>query len=161
MPDAAIPENMQKYENYKEQMNRLKKAMTNAFYLEALFIEYAIMEDRAEAILKYEGNEINAKNGFVSIDRKLNKILKIAEQKRSLPNKYFSDDLIERIAAWKEERNRLIHALMKQSLTTEELRLLAENGQALTRELCNRANNYKRAATRRSNTESKKTEESK
>ena len=72
------------YENYKEQMNRLKKAMANAFYLEALFIEYAIMEDRAEAILRYEGNEINAKNGFVSIDRKLNKILKIAEQKKSL-----------------------------------------------------------------------------
>ena len=84
MPDAPIPENMQKYENYKEQMNRLKKAMTNAFYLEALFIEYAIMEDRAEAILRYEGNEINAKNGFVSIDRKLNKIIKIAEQKKIL-----------------------------------------------------------------------------
>lgn len=149
MPDAAIPENMQKYENYKEQMNRLKKAMANAFYLEALFIEYAIMEDRAEAILRYEGNEIKAKNGFVSIDRKLNKILKIAEQKKSLPNRYFSDDLIGRIAAWKEERNRLIHALMKQSLTTEELRGLAENGQALTRELCNRSNNYKRAAARR------------
>ena len=149
MPDVAIPENMQKYENYKEQMNRLKKAMANAFYLEALFIEYAIMEDRAEAILRYEGNEINAKNGFVSIDKKLNKIIKIAEQKRSLPNKYFSDDLIGRIAAWKEERNRLIHALMKQSLTTEELRGLAETGQTLIRELCNRANNYKRAVARR------------
>lgn len=159
MPDAAIPENNQKYENYKEQMNRLKKAMANAFYLEALFIEYAIMEDRAEAILRYEGNEINAKNGFVSIDKKLNKIIKIAEQKRSLPNKYFSDDLIGRIAAWKEERNRLIHALMKQNLTTEELRGLAENGQTLTRELCNRSKNYKRAVARRYKEKIKKTEE--
>ena len=152
-------ENQLKYENYREQFKRLKSALNSGFNLEAMFIEYAIMEDRAEAILRYEGNEINAKNGFVSLDRKLNKITKIAEQKRSLPNRYFSDDLIGRIAAWKEERNRLIHALMKQNLTTEELRLLAENGQTLTRELCNRANNYKRALARRCHKEIKKTEE--
>ena len=133
---------MRKCENYKEQMTRLRKAMVNAFYLEALFIEYAIMEDRAEAILRYDGNEIKAKNGFVSIDRKLNKIIKIAEQKKSLANRYFSDDLIERIAAWKEDRNRLIHALMKQNLSAEELLDLAQTGQALVRELSNRANSY-------------------
>ena len=90
---------MRKYENYKEQMTRLRKAMVNAFYLEALFIKFAIMKDRAEAILRYECNEIKAKNGFVSIDRKLNKIIKIAEQKKSLPNRYFSDNLIEHVAA--------------------------------------------------------------
>ncbi len=145
MPDAAIPENMQKYENYKEQFKRLNKAMTNGFYLEALFIEYAIMEDRAEAILRYEGNEINSKDGFVSLDRKLRKIVKIAEQNRSLPSRYFSGDLIEQISAWKEERNRLIHALMKQSLTTEELQTLAQTGQALVCELRDRATKYKRA----------------
>ena len=155
MPNAVTPENLQKYENYKEQMNRLKKAMANAFFLEALFIEYAIIEDRADAILRYEGNAINATKGFVSIDRKLKKIIKIAEQKKSLPNRYFSDDLITRVAAWKEERNRLMHALMKQNLTTEELCGLAEDGRTLTRELCNRANNYKRAVIRRSNKEGK------
>jgi hypothetical protein len=49
MENQPLSANMQKYENYKEQMNRLKKAMANAFYLEALFIEYAIMEDRTES----------------------------------------------------------------------------------------------------------------
>ena len=150
MADNFAPDNMQKYENYKEQFTRLKKAITYGFYLEALFIEYAIIEDRSEAILRYEGNEINSKNGFVSIDRKLKKIEKIAEQKKSLANKYFSDDLIARISAWKEERNRLIHALMKQSLTTDDLRELALTGQELARELSNRANAYKRAVARRS-----------
>ena len=38
--------NIQKYENYKEQMKRLDRALTNGFNLEAMFIEYAIMEDR-------------------------------------------------------------------------------------------------------------------
>ena len=45
--------NMEKYGNYKEQMGRLKKAMDNHFLLEALFIEYAIMEDRCESILRH------------------------------------------------------------------------------------------------------------
>ena len=38
--------NQQKYENYKEQAIRLKKAINAKFYLEAVFIEYAIIEDR-------------------------------------------------------------------------------------------------------------------
>lgn len=42
-------DNMQKYLNYKEQMGRLKKAIANSFYLEAIFIEYAIIEDRLES----------------------------------------------------------------------------------------------------------------
>ena len=141
-------ENIQKYENYKEQFKRLNKAIDNRFYLEALFISYAIIEDRSEAILNYEGNGINSKN-FVSIDRKLNKIKSIAEQKKSLPQKYFSDSLIDDILAWKEKRNGLIHALMKQSLTTEDLEKAAEDGRRLARELANRATNYRRTVSRR------------
>ncbi len=34
--------NIQKYENYREQMGRLKRALNSHFYLEAIFIEYAI-----------------------------------------------------------------------------------------------------------------------
>ena len=142
-------ENIQKYENYKEQFKRLNKAIDNKFYLEALFISYAIIEDRSEAILSYEGNEINSKN-FVSINKKLIKIKKLAEQKKTLPQKYFSDSLIDDILAWKEVRNGLIHSLMKQSLTTEELEKAAEDGRRLARELSNRATNYKRAVGRRS-----------
>ena len=45
--------NESKYNNYKEQSKRLKKALVNQFYLEAIFIEYSILEDRADAILRY------------------------------------------------------------------------------------------------------------
>ena len=108
------------------------------------------MEDRTESILRYEGNEIKLKEGsFISINRKLDKIKKIAEQRKSLPERYFSDNLIECIQLWKDERNRMIHALMKQSLTTEELTELALEGKILCRQLCNKANNYKRAVERR------------
>lgn len=146
--ENKVENNMQKYDNYREQFNRLKKALKDEFYLEALFIEYAIIEDRAESILRYEGNEIHSKD-FVSLDRKLKKITKIAEQKKSLPNRYFSDDLIATVTNWKEERNKLIHALMKKKLTTQELSDFADSGYQLTRELTNRARNYKRAVEKR------------
>ena len=130
--------NKQKQLNYQEQFKRLDRALKQKFYLEAMFIEYAIMEDRCDSILGYENNQIKSKN-FVSIDRKLDKIKKIAEQKKSLPNRYFSDALIDIIKGWKEKRNGLIHALLKKELTTEGLETVALEGYALARQLCNKA----------------------
>ena len=146
-PEQELTPNMQKYVNYKEQFKRLNGALKNHFYLEALFIEFAIMEDRSESILSYESNDIKSKD-FVSIDRKLKKIKKIAEEKGSLANRYFSDLFIDDVLAWKEKRNQMIHALMKQSLTTEMLETLALQGKEMARELCNRSNKYKRAVLR-------------
>ena len=140
--------NKQKQLNYQEQFKRLDRALKQKFYLEAMFIEYAIMEDRCDSILGYEGNQINSKN-FVSIDRKIDKIKKIAEHKKSLPNRYLSDELIDIIKGWKEKRNGLIHALLKKELTTEGLETVALEGYALARQLCNKAGNYKRAVERR------------
>ena len=124
--------------------------MDNAFYLEAIFIEYAIMEDRAESILAYEGNEIVPKNEkeFISFARKKNKIVKLAEKKESVIRRYFSDDLMDRTMEWVNGRNSVIHALLKKNVTTKELRAFAENGNSLCKELRNRANNYKRMVER-------------
>ena len=46
-------ENQLKYENYREQFKRLNSALHSGFNLEAMFIEYAIMEDRTESILRH------------------------------------------------------------------------------------------------------------
>ena len=143
-------ENVQKYENYREQFIRLDKALKAGFNLEAIFIEYAILEDRASSILRYENNSIKPRgNRPPSIDAKLRKTKAIAREKKSLPNKYFQDEFIDQIVGWKEERNRMIHALLGQVLTTEELVSLAEEGKKLARELSNKAGNYKRAVERR------------
>ena len=143
-------ENLQKYENYKEQFKRLDKALKEGFNLEAIFIEYAIMEDRTSSILRYENNRIKPKgDNQPGIESKLSKIKTISREKGSLPNRYFQDEFIDRIIAWKEERNRLIHALLKQQLSTEGLASLAEEGKVLARELSNKAGNYKRAVERK------------
>lgn len=139
--------NMQKYENYREQNERLKKALANNFYLEAIFIEYSIMEDRAESVLKYTNDMPKPRNegGFVSIDAKLSKIKKLAENKKSVIKKYFTDEFIDSIISWKNDRNGYIHALMKKQLTTEELKDYAELGAKLSKDFCRISTNYKRA----------------
>ena len=139
-------DNLLKYGNYKEQMGRLKKAMANNFLLEALFIEYAVIEDRTESILRHAGVFNPEKHDTLA--RKLNRISEIARGKKSLLGKYITVETVEEIRAWKDERNRLIHALLKQNLTTEELERIANEGQRLTKLLCSKATSYRRALER-------------
>ena len=73
----------------------------------------------------------------------------MTENKKSLPHRYFSDVLICEVLAWKEDRNQMIHALMKQHLPTQTLEELALAGECLTKELCKRSTNYKRAVERK------------
>ncbi len=145
-------ENQLKYENYREQFKRLNNALHSGFNLEAMFIEYAIMEDRTESILrhsdKWEAYIKSRKGREPTIDSKVRYIQKLAEQKKTLQNKYFSDGLLDRILIWKEERNRLIHALLKQQFEHDEISALAAQGKQLADELRKRAGNYNRAVER-------------
>ena len=87
-----------KYENYHEQCKRLNKALAAGFHLEAMFIEYALMEDRTESILRHAGMwdaYVKSRRGHEgSIDTKLRYIMKLAENRASLQHKYFDDDLL-------------------------------------------------------------------
>lgn len=138
----SITDNMQKYYNYKEQMGRLKKAIDQAFYLEAIFIEYAIIEDRLESVLRHSG-KWNPKPGKpISIEKKINNVKKLTEEKKGIARKYFVEQLFVDLEEWKTERNRLIHALMKQLLHTEELKNLAEKGYEIVKLLNNKSSLY-------------------
>ena len=80
--------NIQKRENYVEQFKRLKKALDNGFNLEAIFIEYTIIEDRTESILRHGGYweaYIKSRKGHrVTIDSKIRYIQKQAENKKNI-----------------------------------------------------------------------------
>ena len=146
-------ENQLKYENYREQFKRLNSALHSGFNLEAMFIEYAIMEDRTESILrhagKWEAYMKSRKGREPNIDSKIKYIQKLAENRKDILHKYFSDDMLTNLLNWKEERNRLIHALLKQQLEHNEVTELAAEGKRLVDELRNRANKYNRAMDRR------------
>ena len=151
--------NQQKYENYKEQFKRLKRALTDEFNLEAIFIEYAILEDRTESVLrhadKWEAYIKSLKGREPAIDSKIRYIKKIAENKKDIAHKYFSDTLLDDVLSWKEERNRLIHALLKQSFLHNEIHDFAHKGNELVNLLRSRSGNYNRAIERQKEKESK------
>ena len=141
-------DNQQKYENYRVQMGRLKSALRGHFYLEAIFIEYAIMEDRLEAILRHADKWHPKEGSFISIDAKVKKVAKLAEEKKNPAHRYFPPELTNGILAWKEKRNRLIHALLKQSLHSEDLLQVAEEGETIVKQLCSKATSHRRALER-------------
>ena len=153
--------NMQKYYNYKEQFRRLSKAIKNEYYMEAVFIEYSIVEDRTRAILKRAGkyDAYLKKRGRYqeTLDSKIKYIQHFAAEKKSLLHRYFGDDLLEQILEWKEKRNALVHALLDQEIHTEEIANFALTGMEYVKEIRNRATNYRRA---REKEEQKQAEES-
>ena len=154
--EFTAADNAQKHENYREQFVRLKKALSSGFYLEAISIEYTIIEDRTESILRHAGkwDAYLKKRGRyqVTLDSKIAYIQDFAREKKSIVHKYFSDTLMDEILAWKEERNCLIHALLKQTLTTEEVSEIAHTGERLTKEIRTRATNFSRTIERKNNT---------
>ena len=142
-------DNQQKYENYKEQFQRLNKALANGFNLEAMFIEYAIMEDRTESLLRHadlwEAYLKKRGNRGPTINSKISYIQGRVNSGDKLLCKYFSDDLLDQVLIWKEERNRLIHALLKQQFEHNEITELAAQGNELVKALRSRSGSYNRA----------------
>ena len=54
-------------------------------------------------------------------------------------------NLLDRILTWKEERNRLIHALLKQQFAHNEITELAEHGNEIVKVLRTRSGSFNRA----------------
>ena len=142
MNTKDLSENMQKYYIYKEQMERLTKALNAHFYLEAVFIEYAIMEDRLQSFLMAAG-VYNEKKHW-QITGKIKGLKKLLAEEEHPLGRYLTEEQLDQITAWKDKRNPLIHALMKQSMTTESLAELAEEGRKIAKVLNSKTTSYRR-----------------
>ena len=69
--------NYYKHEKYAELMEKLKKSLKNEFYYESIFIEYAIIEDRTESLLRHANiKTTDSKNYSLKLNDKLRKIIK-------------------------------------------------------------------------------------
>ena len=141
----------EKYRNYKEQFDRLNKALKNEFYLEAIFIEYAILEDRTESVLRHADLWEAYMKGkkMANIGTKLTFIKNKAAVKSCTLHPYFNDDLMELLRNWKNKRNPLIHDLLNQKLGDSDLKDLAMEGSRLVRILRTRATAHNRAADKK------------
>ena len=146
-----LPENMLKYNNYKEQIGRLTKAMNAKFYLEAVFIEYAIMEDRLQSFLVTAG--IYDEKKHWNISGKIKALKKLLSVEGHPLRRYLTEEQLLQINEWKDRRNPLIHALMKQSMTTESLAALAEEGREIIKTLNSKSSSYRRYTERQAGKE--------
>ena len=88
--------NMEKYNRYVQLKGDLKKAMAAGFYYQAIFIEYAIMEDRCWSALEHAGVECLTKTGKdIGIVQKLDRMQKRKEFSDKLSQKYFTEEFFE------------------------------------------------------------------
>ncbi len=131
--------NKQKQATYAERKVQLKKAMNSGFYFEAIFLEYAIMEDRTESVLRHEGSIklINKQGNLLTLAQKINKIRGCKPFEDGRIRKRLTPELLTSLDAWRVKRNQLVHVLMKNQTDTTELQAIAEEGKELVRLLDN------------------------
>lgn len=138
-------DNMTKHEIYKAMKSNLAKAMKAGFYYQAIFIEYAIIEDRCASVLRHANVNYLKRNGQeIDLKEKLNKIRDNPAFVDKNIRKRISLSLIKELDDWREKRNRLIHKLASIPFDYAEVKDIAENGKELARKIDNsvRSVNY-------------------
>lgn len=139
--------NEEKRKVYSVLKTKLKIALQQEFYLEALLLEYAIMEDRLTSILRHSGISYLQSNGEeIGIKKKLDKISNAIRSKRPPIYKKVQQDLIDEIMEWKGTRNDLVHKSCQRMFNSVEVKECAIAGNDLVRRLTNVARVVKNVA---------------
>ncbi len=128
-------ENKDKNKVYVSLMSKLNQALKNEFYYESIFIEYAILEDRTESILRHSKNYIDG----LTLSNKLAKIKSIKILNDCYCKKHLSSELINSIYDWKNKRNNLIHDLVKSEYNNVNVKKIAEDGFIIVKTLNNKS----------------------
>lgn len=137
--------NEEKRQVYAILKAKLKVAIEQEFYLEALLIEYAIAEDRLNSILQHMNiRYIDNKGEEISIGRKIGKVRTLIEN-QPLVAKRLSTEQLDFLMQWKDVRNSLVHRSCQRLYKNEEVRECAIAGAEVIRVLSNSSQNIKRA----------------
>lgn len=133
---------------YKDLLSRMEKAESAGYFLEACWIQYSIIEDRFNSVIKHsypKKGEALLKT-FRGLDRKMEhievKIHPASEACRTTVHK----ELIARIRTWKDRRNDLMHEITDSpdfASIQAKVAVLAPEGAGLVRELCTRVRKFK------------------
>lgn len=135
----------EKYEAYKAMKVNLKKSMNAEFYYQAIFIEYAIIEDRCLSVLKHAGVKYLDNRGMeLKLSSKLNKIRTNPAFTNHYVRKRIPEEFIVNIIDWKRDRDRLIHKLASIPYNHESVKEIAERGRELVDSLDNKVKSINR-----------------
>ncbi|ERJ17483.1 hypothetical protein SSPSH_003695 [Salinisphaera shabanensis E1L3A] len=146
---------MSKKQLYKDLLERMDLALLEEFYMEACWIQYAIIEDRFNSVIRnaYPENGTKLLKTLRGLDRKLEQISgKIHEDDHDCL-KTVHKELLKRIKNWKNKRNTLMHEIAETddlAKVQRKLKILAPEGKKLVNELSARVWKYKKLVERRS-----------
>ena len=129
---------------YSTLLKRIDEALEHSFYLEAAWIAYAVLEDRLVSALRESGSS-------PPIKMLGPKIVEIKRQMLDTPNlrKAFFGDMIDRLTAWKDLRNDLMHTMAGETKSIAEIDALAKDvaimGRELARDFCAACRRFKKS----------------
>lgn len=112
-PIQRVSDSKEKGASYKENFKRYNKAKASGFYLECLWILYAMIEDRTSAFLYYIGFTSEKKRSSVTGSKKIKKdirdILKIEKEGQNIKYKFDSISgkfsRIKEILSWRKKEH--------------------------------------------------------
>ena len=141
--------NEEKRQVYATLKAKLKVAIQQEFYLEALLLEYSIVEDRLTSLLKHSSIRYTQSDGRdISMHKKLSKVSNAIKDKRLPIYGKVTQKLIDETMIWKGVRNDLVHKSCQRIYSSEEVKQCALTGDDLVRRLSNAARSVKRAVER-------------
>ena len=124
--------NYKKNQTYAELMEKLNLAIKNEFYYEAIFIAYAIFEDRTESLLRHKGKPLK-------LFCKIEKIIKAEEFTSFYCKKHRILHILNEVDKWRDKRNKLIHDLINCPYSNDEIKDIAIYGYELVCKLNNKS----------------------
>ena len=137
-----ISNNQTKHNRYVELHNDLKKAISSRFFLEAIFIEYAILEDRTLSILMHAGRYNETMHG--TLNKKITEINAILHLRTNRLSRYLPIDITDVIRTWMRNRNSLIHHLPQIPCCNDDVKNIALEGFEIVKKISNASTSYRR-----------------
>ena len=137
---------MEKVKNYKKQakyaelMEKLDKALKEEFFYEAIFIEFAVLEDRTASLLRHAGISTVDDNGKdLGLYNKIREIKRNSIFKNEYVEKHDLFSILDDVDSWRVKRNDLMHDLANEESSLDEIKKFAIQGDILVDKLSNKS----------------------
>lgn len=150
--EREIRGNAAKYWSYREAWTRIKQALEQGFYLEAVTIEESIISDRLMSYLVSvgTGEQVGTSGQHLSFG----KLIQLWGQQCLLSESQEGCTLQLQVDQWRQPRNKVVHGIVKLSNEAprntiiqfvEEAKQAAEEGERLARAVSNWVKHYQAA----------------
>ena len=139
---------------YEKLLSRLSTAIAKEFFLEAVWIAYTVIEDRAVSALDKTGGVPTTSKGYpVGLEQKIRELKKRRKQDESLAKAFYRKDFFSEMHLWRKDRNDFAHELASNPRPWESLmveaKALADKGELLAREISSSVARFKRRSRRK------------